>query len=116
MILYHIRYEESTPSKSQNFLDTTVSISYKNTILLQLHSKDTASGAYLHPFSTHPWRAITATPYSQLLRIQRIPSTKYILKRHVRRMFINFHNMSYNSISFNRTFRKILKLDKQAIT
>jgi len=58
MILFisdtNIRYEESTSSKSQNFLDSTVSISSKNTILLQLYSKDTASGSYLHPFSTHP--------------------------------------------------------------
>jgi hypothetical protein len=74
----HINYEITPPSKTQNFLDTTIFITHKNVIILEPHSEDTASGAYLHPASTHPHHTINATPYSQLLRIRRISSDKLI--------------------------------------
>jgi len=108
----HIGYEITPPSTKQHFLDTTVHISRKNTIILEPYSKDTASGAYLHPSSTHPKHTIAAIPFSQLLRLRRISSTKHIFRRHARHMIINFQNMGYNKQILLKTFRKTLKLKK----
>jgi len=112
----HINYEITPPSKTQNFLDTTVSISPKNIIILEPYSKDTASGAYLHPASTHPHHTINATPYSQLLRIRRISSDKFIFRRHARIMIRNFQTMGYDKKFLHKSFQKVYKLTEQSLT
>jgi hypothetical protein len=91
----HIKYEVSTPGKVQNFLDTTITLTKKGVILFAPYSKETASGAYLHPSSTHPQHTIIASPYSQLLRIRRISSNIFIYDAHAIPMKRNFIDMGY---------------------
>jgi hypothetical protein len=112
----HINYEITPPSKTQNFLDTTFSITHKNVIILEPYFKDMASGAYLHPASTHPHHTINATPYSQLLQIRRISSDKFIFRRLARSMIKNFQTMRYNKKLLDKTFRKVFKLTNQSLT
>ncbi len=91
----NIKYEVSTPGKVQNFLDTTITLTKKGVILFAPYSKETASGAYLHPSSTHPQHTIIASPYSQLLRIRRISSNRFIYEKHATPMKNNFIDMGY---------------------
>ena len=108
----HIRYEVSEPAKLQNFLDTTIKLNNKNIIIFAPFSKDTASGAYLHPASTHPEHTISASPYSQFLRIRRISSNKYIFKKHAGAMKTNFINIGYPRSMIQRIYTKVSKKTK----
>ena len=109
-----IHYELTPPAKKQNFLDTSVTITTQNTINITPYSKDTASGAYLHPRSMHPGHTIRATPYSQLLRIRRISSNVSIYKKHAKKMIADFTNMGYCKQKIMRTHRIICKkMDQQ---
>jgi hypothetical protein len=105
----NIKYEVSTPGKMQNFLDTTITLTKKGTILFAPYSKETASGAYLHPSSTHPQHTILASPYSQLLRIRRISSNLRIYKQHAIPMKKNFIDMGYPEKLIQRLFTIIRK-------
>ncbi len=111
----HIRYEITDPANTQNFLDTTVTIK-RSRITLEPYSKETASGSYLHPSSTHPYHTIKATPYSQLLRIRRISSNKFIFRNHSRKMKTDFTNMGYCKKLVNRTYHKIFRLSDAELT
>jgi hypothetical protein len=102
-----IQYEVSAPGKTQNFLDTTITLNKKGVITFAPFSKETASGAYLHPSSTHPQHTIMASPYSQLLRIRRISSNKYIYKKHAQPMKRNYINMGYPKNLIQRLYTKI---------
>ena len=106
----NIRYELNTPSTKQNFLDTTITINSKHLINSKPYSKDTASGSYLHPGSTHPWHTIKANPYSQLLRLRRISSTRPIFKHHAWKIRQDFRNMGYSWKLLNETFAKTLNM------
>jgi len=108
----HIRYEVSEPARMQNFLDCTITLNNKNIIVFAPFSKETASGAYLHPASTHPEHTITASPYSQFLRIRRISSNKYIFKKHAGPMKTNFINMGYPKGMIQRIYNKVSKITK----
>jgi hypothetical protein len=103
----NIRYEVSAPGKTQNFLDTTITLNKKGNITFAPFTKETASGAYLHPSSTHPRHTIIASPYSQLLRIRRISSNKYIYKKHAQPMKKNFISMGYPKNLIQRIYTKI---------
>jgi hypothetical protein len=105
----NIKYEVSTPGKIQNFLDTTITLTKKGAILFAPFSKETASGAYLHPSSTHPQHTILASPYSQLLRIRRISSNLRIYKQHAIPMKNNFIDMGYPEKLIQRLFTRIKK-------
>lgn len=111
----NIRYEIVDPAEKQNFLDTTVLIK-KNKIILEPYSKETASGSYLHPSSTHPHHTIKATPYSQLLRIRRISSNKFIFQKHSKKMRADFKNMGYNKKLIDQTYREIFKMSNKDLT
>jgi hypothetical protein len=108
---HNIGYEIVDPAKTQNFLDTTVSIK-KDRIILEPYSKETASGSYLHPSSTHPYHTVMATPYSQLLRIRRISSNKFIFRKHAKKMKMDFRNMGYSKKLLKNTFNKIFNLSE----
>lgn len=99
-----IRYEVSIPGKTQNFLDTTITLNKKGIISFAPFSKETASGAYLHPSSTHPRHTITASPYSQFLRLRRISSNKYIYRKHAQPMKRDFVNMGYPKTLIQRLY------------
>ncbi len=105
----NIQYEVSAPAKTQNFLDTTISLNKKGAITFAPFSKETASGAYLHPSSAHPQHTIIASPYSQLLRIRRISSNIHIYKKHAQPMKKNFINMGYPKNLIQRLYTKIGK-------
>jgi hypothetical protein len=105
----NIKYEVSTPGKIQNFLDTTITLTKKGHILFAPYSKETASGAYLHPSSTHPQHTIIASPYSQLLRIRRISSNIRIYKKHAKAMKMNFIDMGYPKKLIHRLYTEIKK-------
>jgi hypothetical protein len=105
----NIKYEVSTPGKVQNFLDTTITLTTKDVISFAPYSKETASGAYLHPSSTHPQHTIIASPYSQLLRIRRISSTRFIYKKHAMPMKRNFIDMGYPKVMIERLYSIIRK-------
>lgn len=111
----NIRYEIVDPAQTQNFLDTTITIK-RNQITLEPYSKETASGSYLHPASTHPYHTIKATPYSQLLRIRRISSNKFIFRNHSRKMRSDFINMGYDKKLINRTYHEIFRLSDTKLT
>ena len=102
-----IKYEVSIPGRTQNFLDTTITLNREGIIMSAPFSKETASGAYLHPSSTHPRHTIIASPYSQLLRIRRISSNRYIYKKHAQPMKRNFISMGYPENMVQRVFNKI---------
>ena len=108
-----IRYELNTPSTKQNFLDTTITINSKRLINSEPFSKDTASGSYLHPKSTHPWHTIKANPYSQLLRLRRISSNRSIFKGHSQKTRQDFRNMGYSWKLINETFSKTFNMKKE---
>ncbi len=103
----NIRYEVSEPGRTQNFLDTTISLNQNGIVTFAPFSKETASGAYLHPSSTHPRHTIVASPYSQFLRIRRISSNKYIYRKHAQPMKRNFINMGYPKGLIQRLYTKI---------
>ncbi len=105
----NIKYEVSAPGKIQNFLDTTITLTKKGVILFAPYSKETASGAYLHPSSTHPKHTIIASPYSQLLRIRRISSNIRIFKKHAKPMKTNFIDMGYPEKLVQRIYTEIRK-------
>lgn len=105
----NIKYEVSAPGKIQNFLDTTITLTGKGVILFAPYSKETASGAYLHPSSTHPKHTIVASPYAQLLRIRRISSNTRIYKKHAKPMKKNFIDMGYPKKLIQIIYKKILK-------
>jgi hypothetical protein len=56
----NIRYEIVNPANTHNFLDTTVTI--KTNMIVLEYSKETASGSYLHPSSTHPYHTMKGKP------------------------------------------------------
>lgn len=107
-----IKYEVCAPAEEQNFLDTTVKIR-NNGLVIQPFTKETASGAYLHPCSNHPHHTIRATPYSQFLRIRRISSHLYIFNKHAYKMKMDFIRMGYSKKLLNTTFRKVAKIKKE---
>ncbi len=100
----NIKYEVSNPGKIQNFLDTTLTLTRKGIILVAPYSKETASGAYLHPSSAHPQHTIVASPYSQLLRIRRISSNRSIYVKHAVPMKKNFIDMGYPKFMIKRLY------------
>jgi hypothetical protein len=112
----NIKYEVSTPGKVQNFLDTTITLTTKDVISFAPYSKETASGAYLHPSSTHPQHTIIASPYSQLLRIRRISSTRFIYKKHAIPMKRNFIDMGYPENLIRRLYTIIGKKTLSELT
>jgi len=103
----NIRYEFSKPDRTQNFLDTTTTITKKNIITTEPYSKETASGSYLHPSSMHPSHTVKATPYSQILRIRRISSNKYLFRKHFRKLRTDFTNMGYPIDLIDHYFKKV---------
>jgi hypothetical protein len=106
----NIKYEVSTPGKVLNFLDTTITLTKKGVILFAPYSKEMASGAYLHPSSTHPQHTIVASPYSQqLLRIRRISSNIFIYEKHATPMKNNFIDMGYPERLIIRLYNIIMK-------
>lgn len=109
-----ITYEISTPSTTQNFLDTTIMIR-KGKILSKPYFKETASGSYTHPQSTHPKHIIRATPYSQLLRLRRISSNQSIFKNHSRRTRADFRHMGYNWKLMKETFLRVYKMNEEEL-
>ncbi|XP_045023551.1 uncharacterized protein LOC123467847 [Daphnia magna] len=77
----HIAYTHTQPSQSDNFLDITIHLKAStNTLEISPYTKETASGAYLHPASNHPGHVLSAIPYSQFLRLRRNSSTIDIFK------------------------------------
>ena len=104
-----IRYDVSKPDLSQNFLDTTIILKQNGFLSITPFSKDTASGSYLHPKSTHPFHVIRATPYSQFLRIKRISSTNYIFFKFAKKMIRDFKNMGYPKSLINTTIDRVVK-------
>lgn len=111
----NIHYEVVPPARKQNFLDTTITLGKLNKLVTEPYSKETASGSYLHPSSNHPHHTIKATPYSQLLRIRRISSDKYIFRKHARKMAYHFSNMGYPKGLIMNCTQKILKMDETEI-
>lgn len=109
----NIHYEINTPSKKQDFLDTTITINNKHQIISKPFSKETASGSYLHPGSTHPRHTIKANPYSQLLRLRRISSNRFIFKNESRKMRRDFRNMGYSWKLVNETFSKTFNMKEE---
>jgi hypothetical protein len=111
----NIRYELTPPSKQQFFLDTKVSIK-NNRISISPYTKDTASGSYLHPGSTHPQHTIRSIPYSQLLRIRRNSSNIHIFKKAAKPMMRNFFTLGYNKRLIQHKFHLICKEFDKNIT
>lgn len=113
----NIHYELEAPAKKQSFLDTTITIHKKtNVLIIEPHSKDTASGSYLHPSSMHPGHIIRATPYSQLLRIRRISSSRFIFRKHAKTMLQNFRNMGYRRKDLSRTYKQVFNMTVKDLT
>jgi hypothetical protein len=108
----NIAYEINTPSVTQNFLDTTIMIR-KGKILTKPYFKETASGSYTHPKSTHPRHIIRATPYSQLLRLRRISSNKSIFKNHSRKTRTDFLRMGYGLKLIGGIFSRIYEMEEE---
>ena len=110
----NIKYELCSPSNEQNFLDTTIKI-INNRLVVQPFTKETASGAYLHPASNHPHHTIRATPYSQFLRIRRISSHLHIYRKHANKMKMDFIRMGYSNKLLNTIFHKVANIKKEEL-
>lgn len=105
----HITYTHTQPSQSDNFLDVTIRLkSSTNTLEISPYTKETASGAYLHPASNHPGHVISAIPYAQFLRLRRNSSTIDIFEKHARKMMTDFKNMTYDKKLLVRSYSKAL--------
>ncbi|KAI9550273.1 hypothetical protein GHT06_006349 [Daphnia sinensis] len=115
----HITYTHTQPSQSDNFLDINIRLNpTTDTLEISPYTKETASGAYLHPASNHPGHVLSAIPYSQFLRLRRNSSTVDIFKKHARRMMTDFRNMTYDRKLLQRCYKKALRWDptKTSIT
>lgn len=108
----NIKYEICSPSNEQNFLDTTIKI-INNSLVVQPFTKETASGAYLHPASSHPHHTIRATPYSQFLRLRRISSHQYIYRKHANKMKMDFIRMGYSKKLLNTIFHRVANIKQE---
>ncbi|KZS10907.1 Uncharacterized protein APZ42_024562 [Daphnia magna] len=106
----HITYTHTQPSQSDNFLDITIHLETStSTLVISPFTKETASGAYLHPASNHPGHVLSAIPYSQFLRLRRNSSTIEIFIKHTRRMMKDFKNMTYDKKLLKRSYNKALR-------
>lgn len=108
----HIRYESSPLALKQNFLDITVFLE-NNFLQFSPYTKQTASGSYLHPHSSHPHHVRNAIPYSQFLRIKRNSSTIPIFKRAIKPMIRNFRNLRYTNNILSSALNRLLQTDSE---
>ena len=110
----HIRYESSPLALKQNFLDITVFLE-NNSLQFSPYTKQTASGSYLHPHSSHPHHVRNAIPYSQFLRIKRNSSTIPIFKRAIKPMIRNFRNLRYTNNILSSALNRLLQPDHEEV-
>ena len=110
----HIRYESSSLALKQNFLDITVFLE-NNFLQFSPYTKQTASGSYLHPHSSHPYHVRNAIPYSQFLRIKRNSSTVPIFKRAIKPMIRNFRNLRYTNNILSSALNRLLQTTPEEV-
>ena len=99
----NIRFTASPPSKSVNFLDTTVTLNNDGSLASTLYSKPTAAHQYLHRSSYHVGHTLRSLPKSQFMRIRRICSSLVDYTHHATIFVEFFVKRGYNRKSVVKT-------------
>ena len=108
-----IRFKYSPPSKSVNFLDTTITLQPDGTLSTSLYSKPTAAHQYLHNKSYHVSHVTNSLPKSQFMRIRRICTFDHDFDHHSKQ-FVNFFvKRGYKESQVRKTREEVRRMNRE---
>ncbi len=111
----NIRFTASPPSKTADFLDTTVSVNPDGSLSTNLFCKPTASYQYLHNSSYHPKHVTNSLPKSQLMRIRRICSNLSDYETHAKRFVDHFIKRNYHHKPLTRMVQEVKTMNREEL-
>ncbi len=111
----NIRFTSSTPSKTANFLDTTVTVTPDGTLTTSLYSKPTASYQYLHRNSYHAKHVTNSLPKSQFMRIRRICASIHDYDVHANRFVQYFMKRNYHQKPLLTMMKEVREMNRETL-
>ena len=109
----NIRFTSSPPSKTADFLDTTVTVNVDGSLSTSLYTKPTASYQYLHRNSYHNKHVTNSLPKSQFMRIRRICSHLADFDQHSKRFIEHFVKRSYPRKQLLDTVKEVRCMNRE---